>query len=92
MEYCKKMKKLDFIFIGGKNLGYETLNYKFPKKINTKYKKKHFPNNGKIKWKWDKIYNFIRPMINESFPQPMKDLGSKSYFLVSKKYLNETRF
>ncbi len=66
----------------------------YPKKISTKYKKKHFPNKGKISWKWNgyKIYNFFRSMVHEPFPPPEIKLGSKSYFLVSKNYLNKSKF
>ena len=56
------------------------------RKSTTIYKKKHFPNNGKLNWSWNgkKIYNFLRAMIHEPFPPPEIKIGSKSYYLVSK--------
>ena len=56
------------------------------KKSAPKYKKKHFPNDGKLNWSWNgkKIYNFLKAMIHEPFPPPEIKIGSKSYYLVSK--------
>ena len=60
------------------------------KKGTTRYKKKHFPNDGKIDWSWrgKKIYNFLRAMIHEPFPPPEIKIGDKNYYLVSKNYIN----
>mgnify|MGYP001191242018 CR=1 FL=1 len=59
------------------------------KKGVTRYKNKHFPNNGKINWNWsgNKIYNFLRSMIHEPFPPPEIKIGSQNYYLVSKNLL-----
>ena len=64
------------------------------KKYNTLYKKKHLPNFGQIDWKWNgrKIYNFFRSMLHEPFNPPEVKIGSKTYFLVSKKYIKKGKF
>ena len=53
---------------------------------NLKYRKKNFPNNGRINWSWSgrKIYNFLRSMIHEPFPPPKITIGTQSYYFVSK--------
>lgn len=88
-----KISIIEFKKIFKKIVQNKKLNKLSTKKINTKYKKKHFPNNGKINWKWNgfKIYNFLRSMIHEPFPPPEIKIGSKSYFLVSKNYLNKAK-
>jgi methionyl-tRNA formyltransferase len=64
------------------------------KKAKTKYVNKHFPNFGEINWKWEgkKIRNFIRSMIHEPFHPPEIKIGSKSFFIVSKEYLQKKKF
>ncbi len=77
----KEFKKIFLNIVQGKKIK----TYK-PKKGVTRYKNKHFPNNGNINWSWsgNKIYNFLRSMIHEPFPPPEIKIGSKNYYLVSK--------
>jgi len=63
------------------------------KKNSNRYKKKHFPNNGQINWSWGgkKIFNYIRSMIHEPFPPPEIKIGSKTYYIVSKKLITKKK-
>lgn len=65
----------------------------FSLKRTTKYKKKSFPNNGQVNWKWsgEKIYNFFRAMIFEPFPPPFFTIGKKKYYVVSEKLINKKK-
>ncbi len=67
------------------------------KKINfssSKYKKKRLPNKGDLNWDWKgrKILNYIRSMLHEPFSPPQFNIGSRTYYIVSKNYLNKKKF
>lgn len=71
-------------------------NKNLTKKVKIKqgsYRKKLLPNNGKIDWNWSgkKIFNFIRSMIHEPFPPPTMKIGKKTYYILSKKYINKKK-
>ena len=81
----KKFTNLSFVEfkkIFNKLISEKAIVSKKTQKANTVYKKKHFPNFGKINWEWNgkKIYNFIRSMIHEPFYPPEIKIGSKSFF------------
>lgn len=77
----KEFKKIFIKIIKGKKIKTHK-----QQKIVTKYRNKHFPNNGVINWNWkgSKIFNFLRSMIHEPFPPPTIRIGSRLYYLVSK--------
>ena len=58
------------------------------------YRVKSLPNNGEIDWNWSgkKIFNFIRSMVHEPFPPPTVRIGKKTYYILSKKYINKKKF
>lgn len=83
-----EFKKIFFKIINKKPIN----SYKI-KKINKKYKNKHFPNDGNINWNWKgiQIYNFLRSMIHEPFNPPKFLIGKESYYVVSKKLLKKNK-
>ena len=72
--------------------GKKIITYKQKKGV-TRYKNKHFPNNGNINWNWkgNKIYNFLRSMIHEPFPPPEIKIGKSSYYLVSNNLISREK-
>ena len=84
---------LEFKKFFSKLINKKKIIYYESKKSNTKYKNKHFPNNGNINWKWNgkKIYNFFRSMIHEPFSPPKILIGSKPFYIVSRKMMNTKR-
>ena len=79
--YLKILKKEKFKY---KNINFSS----------SKYKKKELPNKGTINWGWKgkKILKYIRSMLHEPFPPPQFDIGSKTYYIVNKSYLNKKKF
>lgn len=60
-------------------------------KVRTKYKNKHFPNNGNLNWNWNgkKILNFIRSMTYAPYEPPSFRLGGKKFYIVEDKLVNK---
>ncbi len=84
----KEFKKIFLKIINEKKIK----TYKQKKGV-TRYKNKHFPNNGNINWDWPgkRIFNFLRSMIHEPFPPPEIKIGSRSYYLVSKNLISQNK-